>query len=661
MHARVRVLFLTLVVLAALSVHAGEPFPVAERAWVPEPVDVIGGGDDGFYAFGGYGVSVRTAPDGTLSASEQDVGAPEGFGRSVAVGDGVAVVVYRHSNDYRDVLAVDRGGALLWRKRWYMADAVVFDGEHFVTVGREFGQLHINMINIAGASSFVTYRFVEEAGESRRDVAAAMTNDGVLIVWSTASSVKGAFFRNGEIGEPFLIASHGAQVSVASNGADSLVMMADAEHLLFGVRLDGNGKALAPAEVVAAMVRPVPAAVLWDGFRYRTAWIQASAEGPDRAAIADVSGFATPSRPTHFPAPCGAGTSLAVAGGRVALSTGTAMYVSDVWRDSSTLVRSEPRVLLSRTIFTGSVSAVWTGDRYLVAWVQETTPLAIVVRPFARDGRPLGEAVTVIRKAREGRPSVGAQFVLPQIAPLDQLQLLYGGGRVALLWDEDGRTIRGIRLTPGGQLLDDAPFDVANSPSFSAATDGHNIHVVFRDDDCCTLLGRRFPFRGRIDEEPPIVVATRASEIFEPRIRFDGTRYALLLSELSDHPWVAGVRQTPLLATMTGDWAIDSWTAQPSFVPPYSAVPLTLAANGAQSLVLNDSVFDAAWDGNSFLSIGWRGIQWYRAGGTPLAQQPLSIGFWRAAIASAGDGTALVVVHESAGGRPLVGRIVKLE
>jgi hypothetical protein len=661
-----RVLFLTLVVLAALSAGASEPFLIAERAWSAEPVDVIGGGEDGFYAFG-LGMATHARPDGTPVAAASNI--LYGFDRSVAVADGVAVVVYRHGSG-RDAMAVNREGTVLWAKNGLTAHAVVFDGTSFVTVAREFGKLRIDRITPAGRRTLATERFVEEVNESRPAVAAAMTNNGLLMVWSTASSVKGAFFRGGAIEDPFVIAPRAAQVSIASNGSDALVLMAGAEHLLYGVRLDTNGQALAPAEVVAAAVSPEPAAVLWDGFRYRAAWIEAGFEGGAHAAVVDISGFTTPSRPTLFPVDAAQqSTSLAVAQGQVALAAGSTTYISDAWRPSSALVRSEPHVLLTRTRNTTEVSAVWAGDRYLVAWGQQG--LAIVVRAFDRHGNPLGEPRTVLRKV-EGTKSVivdsiGALYVPYRADPIEKLQLLYGSGRVALVWEEDGRTIRGMRLAPDGHPLDDAPFDLGSSRRFSAATDGSNVHVVFRtDDDCCTIFGRRFPFHGRVEEEAPIAITTRASEAFEPRIAYDGNQFALLVSELVyvgpvgvEKP--APVIQTPLVAMMTRDWALSSWTARRSFIPQYGAMPLAFAAHAAQSLILAYPAFDVAWNGEAFVAVTWDQVIWHHGAGAQIAREAIRTYTSRGAVASPGDGTALVVVHDFISDTPLVGRITQLE
>jgi hypothetical protein len=86
-----RLLLLTLVVLATLSAAGSEPFLIAERAWSAETVDVIGGGEDGFYAFG-LGRATHARPDGTQVAAASNI--LYGFDRSVAVAEGVAVVVY---------------------------------------------------------------------------------------------------------------------------------------------------------------------------------------------------------------------------------------------------------------------------------------------------------------------------------------------------------------------------------------------------------------------------------------------------------------------------------------------------------------------------------------------------------------------------------------
>lgn len=672
MHPPLRVLFLTLAVLAALSASASEPFLIADRAFSAEPVEAIGGGEDGFYAFGGFGLAAHVRPDGTPAVASFDVHRSIGFGGSAAVADGVAVVIYRHDYVARDAMAVNREGTVLWAKNGLTAHAVVHDGATFLTVAREFGKLRIDRITAAGRRTLAAERFVEEVNESRPAVAAAMTNNGLLLVWSTASSVKGAFFRGGEIEEPFVIAPRAAEVSVASNGSDALVLMADSEHLLYGIRLDTSGHALAPAEVVAAAVRPAPAAVLWDGFRYRAAWVQASFDGIARAAVVDISESTTPSRVTLFPVDAAQqSTSLALAQGQVALAAGSATYISDAWRPSSALVRSEPHLLLRRTLLTTDVSAVWAGDRYLVAWVKEGR--AVVVRAFDRQGRPLGEPLTVVRKS-DGTAStvagrIGAQYVAGWPDPIEKVKLLYGSGRVALVWEENGRTIRAMRLTPGGHPLDDAPFDVGSSRRFSAATDGSNVHVVFRaDDDCCTIFGRRFPFHGRVEEEAPIAITTRASEAFEPRIAYDGSQFALLVSEVVylgtgtvENP--APVRQTALIATMTRDWSLGPWTARPSFVSEHGALPLAFDAHAGQSLVLAYPAFDVAWNGDAFVAVTWDQVVWHHPTGASIAREPIRNYSSRGAVASPGDGTALVVVHDYDGSieTPLVGRIVARE
>jgi hypothetical protein len=662
----VRVLFLTLIVLATFSVAGSEPFLIAERAWSAEPVDVIGGGEDGFYAFGS-GMATHIRPDGTPVAATSH---GYGFDRSVAVADGVAVVVYQHGSAH-DAMAFNREGAVLWAKNGLTAHAVVFDGTSFVTVAREFGKLRIDRITPAGRRTLAAERFVEEGNESRPAVAAALTNNGLLMVWSTASSVKAAFYRGGEIEDPFVIAPRAAQVSMASNGSDVLVLMADAEHLLYGVRLDTNGHALAPAEVVAAAVSPAPAAVLWDGFRYRAAWIEAGFEGSAHAAIVDISGFTTPSRPTLFPVDAAQQTtSMAVAQGQVALAAGSTTYISEAWRPSSALIRSEPHVLLTRTRYTTEVAAVWAGDRYLVAWGEEGR--AIVVRAFDRQGNPLGEPRTVLQKVEGTKSaivdSIGALYVPYRADPIEKLQLLYGSGRVALVWEEDGRTIRGMRLAPDGRPLDDAPFDIGSSRRFSAATDGYNVHVVFRtDEDCCTIFGRRFPFHGRVEDEAPIAITTRPSEAFEPRIAYDGSQFALLVSDVVylgpgsvEKP--APVIQTPLVATMTRDWALSSWTPRRSFMPQYGVMPLAFAAHAGQFLVLAYPAFDVAWNGDAFVAVTWDQVLWHHPTGAQLAHEAIRTYSSRGAVASPGDGTALVVVHDSTGTEtPLVGRIVHVE
>ncbi len=479
--------------------------------------------EEQFYAATLTGVS-RIARDGIL----RDADPVEQEDAVLGVAAGHRVVAVLTGTHTPAVTGFSRDGRILWKRT---VDApfrspFFFDGTAFVHIGSS-----ITRYDEATGDTLGAY-------DLRRDaylVAAANSGENYVLLWS--SLLDGLFAEFVEHDGDVLArvnfprgtaASTGEPVALASNGEDAVAMWfyGGVQAMRFGPR----GLIGGPVVLGTGGVTYDPAAVIWDGQRYRIAW--SAADGIHAADLADGLAWASHVRLDDTGRP-----RLATAAGRTLLVSGKRNFVLEAGQSVSQIGASAGPSMTERG--RDDIPAVaWTGDRYVAAWRHRAPDgtQSIRARFFAVDGMALGASFPVTT-------DTGDLKNISIAATSDMVLLAWGGLRPgARRFD-----VRGVMFDAQPLLLD-SWYD----PTASAGNDGF---ILFSTRIIgCTLLVQTFGVRDAAMGSPVQLLTSCpstpwTSSLARPHVVWDGNAFAVRIDEI-ERPTIMDARIEHYLSSL---------------------------------------------------------------------------------------------------------------
>jgi hypothetical protein len=168
-----------------------------------------------------------------------------------------------------------------------------------------------------------------------------------------------------------------------------------------------------------------------------------------------------------------------------------------------------------------AVDVAFNGTNYLVAW---------------HDSRNGPKDIYGIRVATDGTsPDAGAFAISTAAAHQSQPEVAYGAGYFLAVWHEwrssTGYDIRGVRVTPGGTVLDPGGIAISAGPGDelnpAVAFDGTNYLVVWQDgrSGSYDIYAARVDPDGTVLDPSGLAVMASTDEHEYPALDFDGTNY----------------------------------------------------------------------------------------------------------------------------------------
>lgn len=656
-----------LLALAATAASA-QDFFIGDIGYEPEPPRSSLGpvvlASDGamFYVFARNGMN-RVRPDGTIVD-------PEPFGvyemsmpTSAAYGNGMLVVTHSvNTSGYAS--AMTTSGEILWTNLVALdGSSVIYDGHDFIAVYRDNDDKEV-MANVLGEGGFPARHVkLADIGEYAAGVPVVVRTDaGLLAVWREGDLLRSLLFdSNGPRGEPVTIGTgfqHGiggnltGTVAVASSGAGALALWTNVKPLAGGVpliaqHLDAEGKPVAePFEIPVTTAEEVRYArspsALWDGSRYRLAWVAHDSAAQSfhiESAVVAPGANAVEMRETVISGGSALGTALAIASGQVAIAWtdylrgGVRGKITD---DDASLASADEKILRTEAYYALAPGAVWTGNQYVVAWARSRgrSPYDLVFRRFDRGGVAL-----------DAEPRILAAAANPNFP----VRLASNGTETAMVWSSSYE-VYVARINADGTLIDAQPRLVATTtrqaPVVDVASDGRRFLIVWTGDDA--VQARRLSDGGAFVDANPLIVDTR--EASSVRVVYDGTRFIAAYQD--EEVRVATISSTGAVGESNRVMDRDG--------------DLALATNGSTTLIVSGRSFalagptlrdarvtigpytgtpNAVWTGSWFVVADDYEVMWValtgEVGAAPIQQLPINGP--RMALASAGDRTAMLV------------------
>lgn len=654
-----------LTIAVALSASAAGDFFIGDTAFTTDrPRRILGNiaaGTDGelFYLFADFAMN-RLRPDGTLVDAEP-------FGMSemrepvaAAYGRGMFLVTHRDDSDffvsYGSATAITTSGEVLWSHQVVSGRAwPVYDGRNFLVLSRSGDKISGHVLDDAG---FIV-RSIEIADVDYNahvgGPAVVQTDRGFVAVWRENDLVRSVLFdASGPVAPPVTIGTATSRnlgidfhktFTVASNGSGALALWLDfgpedarprryaAQHL------DAAGQPVGPRfEIVAEGASDGPE-LIWDGARYRAAWMSQIGGSFDlRTQTVAISASAPEAAAPEVASPVTSSTpALGAVQGRVMLA----------WSDYSrggirgkvanagdSIAAADDRILRTQPYDAITPAAVWTGSHYVTAWFRAigAAPSALVMRRFAGDGAALDAEPRVLASAFDSR----------------YIGIATTGSETALVWTSQGG-LYVMRVAQDGTPIDAEPLlvaDTAAADGADVASDGQRFLIAWADGE--SVKARRLSARGGFVDAQPIEVSDR--DAITTRLAFDGSRYVAAFHGAEIYAATispgGSVSPTVLIGTEGGnDLAVATNGSTHLFV----SGPVRVLTNRdlGDIRLQRDwhlSSSRAVWTGTLFVVAADGVIQWISPAGTIATTTiPVSTRLPENALATSGDGTALLV------------------
>jgi hypothetical protein len=222
-----------------------------------------------------------------------------------------------------------------------------------------------------------------------------------------------------------------------------------------------------------------------------------------------------------------------------------------------------------------AVALVWTGGRYLFAFVDDARELRLL--PLDRRGAPIGPEMLISERVP---------------APAPRVSLAWNGTMLLAVWQSTATTIRAQYLTAAGEFpvaLHPMAFTIEGTePSASAA--GSDLLLAWRDSD---LRVARVHDTGL----QPFAVIGGAASARNTRLAFEGQHVAV--------NWSDGKSTTTALLDLYGD---ELSRAQVPDDGALAAVPGTIVTIGTEGAVRQTTA--GGWTAESFVIRRTRETQW---------------------------------------------------